>query len=484
MYSAGIHCAFTGITKTSFIAFWNCLLLYSALVVNAEVQLQDLVIIVLSQPTEYHQERAEIFTDHLYKQTTSQTQKPVKLDIELIHKKWPSPGSWTILPVLSDIEKEYKSKKVVMFCEEETRVNLTKLLDNLKEFGDFSEPLFLGRVLRDKEASIIHHFAFHKNPSIFAYPDFAACVVFSLPLIQHVAKELASRSPPHTDFNIDPKHELALFIWDDGKGYPLTGVNFLCAGNEDEGCATSYPNKFPDCGKPVHEDAVYFGVKTCAKFHNDRVPIVQKTWGMEAKHLDFYSEISDPDIPTLSTGIPNTDSGHCGKLEAILKRMYTNPDIGHKKWFVIADDDTILGVSQLYRLLACYKSSEPFILGERYGFGVFRQSGYNYITGGGGIVLSQQALKQLMDATDGEFCSSDDSPDDMTLGAMLRRLDIPVIHSPLFHQARPNDYSADYLNHQEPVSFHKHWMIDPHEVYKKWFSKHISTAKHTKREEL
>lgn len=37
-------------------------------------------------------------------------------------------------------------------------------------------------------------------------------------------------------------------------------------------------------------------------------------------------------------------------------------------------------------------------------------------------------------------------------------------------QARPNDYASDYLAVQKPVSFHKHWMIDPIEVYNEWFS--------------
>ena len=32
------------------------------------------------------------------------------------------------------------------------------------------------------------------------------------------------------------------------------------------------------------------------------------------------------------------------------------------------------------------------------------------------------------------------------------------------------DYAPEYLDPQLPVSFHKHWMIDPVRVYSKWFS--------------
>lgn len=38
-------------------------------------------------------------------------------------------------------------------------------------------------------------------------------------------------------------------------------------------------------------------------------------------------------------------------------------------------------------------------------------------------------------------------------------------------QARPMDYASGYLAIQEPVSFHKFWMMDPEKVYNQWFKK-------------
>lgn len=35
-------------------------------------------------------------------------------------------------------------------------------------------------------------------------------------------------------------------------------------------------------------------------------------------------------------------------------------------------------------------------------------------------------------------------------------------------QARPEDYARDLLAHQVPISFHKHWNIDPVAVFNKW----------------
>ena len=42
---------------------------------------------------------------------------------------------------------------------------------------------FLGKPLHDQESTIIHHYAFAENPSVFKYPDFAAAWALSIPLV-------------------------------------------------------------------------------------------------------------------------------------------------------------------------------------------------------------------------------------------------------------------------------------------------------------
>jgi hypothetical protein len=71
--------------------------------------------------------------------------------------------------------------------------------------------------------------------------------------------------------------------------------------------------------------------------------------------------ISDPSIPGLvDLEVPNTDHGHCGKTEAIIKKvaeiMLEDPKL---HWLLISDDDTIL---------RCVKKiSRPEVFGK-YGF--------------------------------------------------------------------------------------------------------------------
>lgn len=54
------------------------------------------------------------------------------------------------------------------------------------------------------------------------------------------------------------------------------------------------------------------------------------------------------------------------------------------------------------------------------------------------------------------------------LSAALARGRVQTTVLNLIFQARPEDYARDFLAHQVPISFHKHWNIDPVAVFNKW----------------
>lgn len=123
-------------------------------------------------------------------------------------------------------------------------------------------------------------------------------------------------------------------------------------------------------------------------------------------------------------------------------------------------------ISSLSEYLGCFDRNDHIYLGERYGYNLFSQdNGYNYITGGGGIVFNLKSLKKLVKSCS---CPSISSPDDMIISSCLKQHNIHPIHSSLFHQARPNDYSSDIID-KNTISFHKFWQINPYEIYKKFF---------------
>ncbi|XP_034024283.1 beta 3-glucosyltransferase a [Thalassophryne amazonica] len=438
---------------------------------NNQLDLREIVFIIQSQSNSFHVRQAERRKAHLLKQAQNLTETPPV--VLLLHSLSDNEGDWSILPLLPFLSYSFgKNSSWVVFLEEETNVRMAKLAQVLAKF-DRSKEWFLGKPLYDDESTIIHHYAFAENPSIFKYPDFAAAWSLSIPLVVRLANKVRDE-PLKSDFTIDLKHEIALYIWEEGKGPHLTAVPELCTQPEDsaeaQDCATTLSSESPLCGKPVRKEEIFVAVKTCRKFHNERVPVIKQTWEKDALFLEYYSDYADPSIPTINLGIPNTERGHCGKTFAILKRFLSSAT-PNTEWLLVVDDDTLISLPRLQILLSCYNPSELVCLGERYGYGL-SQGGYSYITGGGGMVFSRKAVVRLLNS--GCKCYSNDAPDDMVLGMCLNALGLSVTHNPLFHQARPEDYARDFLAHQVPISFHKHWNIDPIAIFNKWLKDDLS----------
>lgn len=154
----------------------------------------------------------------------------------------------------------------------------------------------------------------------------------------HLEKEV-----PSMDFSIDVQHEVAMFIYNKNKGFNLTDVKDFCVSRniKDSTCATTVEKEVPDCGVTSDED-VFIAVKTCEKFHKERLPFVLKTIGKDAKLVKYYSDKADSQIPTEFIGVKNTETGHCTKLFNIIKRAHTDANFKKKPWLVIIDDDTII----------------------------------------------------------------------------------------------------------------------------------------------
>ena len=57
------------------------------------------------------------------------------------------------------------------------------------------------------------------------------------------------------------------------------------------------------------------------------VPVIKKTWGPDARHLVFYSEIADAKIPTVSTGVPNTERGTNTTIHFFLRSSFFPNDV-------------------------------------------------------------------------------------------------------------------------------------------------------------
>uniref|UniRef100_A0A182PB35 Fringe-like glycosyltransferase domain-containing protein n=1 Tax=Anopheles epiroticus TaxID=199890 RepID=A0A182PB35_9DIPT len=460
----------------------------------------ELSFLVLSQPARFNAARAHHLKRSIVEQIRALDQEiaPNRPDsVFLTHELFPEQeGAWAITPILGHIraailKSSHQTARWLIVCEEQSHVNVSLLAHHLAN-EDYREKLFLGYPLYDREATIIHHFAFFKNPTSFLYPYLRAGIALTVPLVDHLVHLLAAGSPrpPLSDFFIDAAHEFALLVWQHGQGFPLQPRRYFCAkalpSCAIHGAASSHTDasgagrdspdqqQEPDCtDNPTDVDQIMFAVKTCSKYHKDRVPALKQTWTRYVPHLRYFSDVDDPSIPTIATSVPNSSAGHCAKTLEILQligdEIRYNRSLQAIRWVMLVDDDTILSPSSLARFLSCYDPDRDLYLGERYGYHLMGTDGggYNYVTGGGGIVLSVAILDALQQTCE---CPSASSPDDMILAACLQRLGIRPIHSPLFHQARPSDYAPELLlDRPGTVSFHKHWQIDPQQVYNRWF---------------
>ncbi|XP_076876300.1 beta-1,3-glucosyltransferase isoform X2 [Brachyhypopomus gauderio] len=446
-------------------------------------ELREVVFVIQSQKISYHAQRAEQKRGNIFHQ--AQTLNQGAPDVVFLHELSAYDGDWGILPALPRLAEDYcQSSLWVFFLEEETVINLARLLQVLARFGAGRE-WFLGRALHDDDATIIHHYAFSEEPDTFAYPDFIAGWALSCVLVKRLASYM-KYEPPKSDFTIDLKHEIALYIWEEAHGPALMPVHQFCSdlhgSPSTEHCASTVNTYLPSCGSPVEREDIFVAVKTCQKFHSDRVPVVKKTWAKDAMSLEYYSDLSDPTIPTTDLGVANTEKGHCAKTFAILSR-FAQGGVTRAPWLLLVDDDTLISLPRLRQLLRCYDPREAVGIGERYGYGLTK-GGYSYLTGGAGMVFSRVAVSRILSS--GCSCPSPDAPDDMVLGRCLSRLGLPVIHSPQFHQARPDDYPKELLLRQSPISFHKHWNINPIAVYQQWLLDtgepfhHLLTREHRK----
>ncbi|KAG5884353.1 hypothetical protein JTB14_030792 [Gonioctena quinquepunctata] len=451
--------------------------------VSSALDIKEIVFVISSQENEYNSNLAEeLKKEIIFQSLIVYGASPV---VHLTHRDFPHFAGWTILPIATDLmELHQKNASWIFFLQDYSSVKVHKVFNMLDKYNHCEEVL-VGHALYDEQTTIIHHFAFHDDPKSFKYPNLASGFAMTIALLSRISRQWEENSVYLSNFNIDVAHELAKYVWKDGcKGAVVRHESTLCSRHHYD-CAT-YPNPIQSCDIIVPRKNIFFAVKTCEKFHRERVPIVQKTWARHAPVVKYFSETQDTSIPTINLGVPNTQSGHCGKTIAIMRyvskiTMKNDTDI---RWIVIADDDTILGVTRLQQVLSCYDHTKKIAIGERYGYQIHEPFGYNYITGGGGMVFS---LPLLLDLAKKCKCPSIDYPDDMFLGVCMTKMGVKVTHVPGFHQARPDDYAAGYLETHEAVSFHKHWMIDPMKVYEKWFEESDNSLLETEtrlREEL
>ena len=368
-------------------------------------------------------------------------------------------GAWTLARTFRVLQARMgKTRQWLLLAPADLDVDVDALDARLAAL-DPAQPLFLGRALRDGAATPIHHYA---EPGL-AFPDASCGIVLSRALVEHLARAWAT-APPMQHITIDAPYELAKWIAEQ-TGTSLTDVPGLCGRTPRQAKAA-----------PVSASHVVFAVRTYSGFHGTRVPIVKSTWGKDLPRVVYYSDVADPAIPTVATGVANVKTGHCEKLAAVLRLL--RRDHADARWVVLADDDTLFDVPALLSRLGELDTGDgtPLVVGSRYGAGHNRpRDGADYPTLGAGAALDQAALQRIVDGW--IPCPSPETPDDMWLGATLKHVDIELIDEPGMHQEQPSAYAPEVLARAPAISFHRFAPQDPLAVYREFLAPERATPR-------
>ena len=460
------------------------------------------------------------------------------------------PGWWTYLPLLphlSDATNENNENSGnkgaaaasthrstvspwLVLVPPTVNVDDAKMRKALSTY-DPSEPWFLGNALEDTQWSILHHYA---EPAGFQYPDQRLGMALSGAVVDSVSAALRSSPGVSPDFHIDAPYEFAKYLNEAKSSGGEVGRNAIqlkhlpsifCTTTTTVGPATSLCGVAPAMerwqpspmdphrgagGGALEARDILVVVKTTKKNHMTRIPGIKATWLDDevAAHTLIFSETEDDRIPVTLQAVPNTERGHAGKLQSILRQtrpLVLDPATSEMfeageggggaaraavtkhlaaetaargfKWLAVVDDDTLLDLNGgVLVALSAHDWRERVMVGDIYGYGHqfnaegHRTTGYDYPTGGAGMYLSAAAVHEIVENMDGTGVRGEphylcepgaaDEPDDMWLGKCAQGLDVVQTQGAGMHQAHVSDYSDRRLQTGkevgEPVvSFHR-----------------------------
>ena len=358
------------------------------------------VFVVMSQPDRYHSKKAEECRNRLQK--SLKTREITTTPILVVGEDTPNHGAWTVFPIISHLGKKFNAAKWFIFLDEDSVVNL-EALENVLQ--DRANDHFFGYALADQDHTIIHHF---DEPNKLKYPHFGAGFILSGTVVSEVSTSMAENTRLDwlpNDFSIDAQYELAKALVDRRENHVLSHEPLFCLHYKQDNSCAIYPKSPSSCGETDQSvidmsKKVLFAVKTCKKYHDERLPVIKKTWAEAAPKIMYFSEVTDHNLGTVQLdGVENTEKGHCGKTMSIIKYFHEkNAQDKDWEWLVIADDDTILSVAKIISMLHCFDPNEEDVhLGQRYGYRVaYGRHGYDYVTGGGGMVFSRKMVATML----------------------------------------------------------------------------------------
>ncbi|XP_045120843.1 glycoprotein-N-acetylgalactosamine 3-beta-galactosyltransferase 1-like isoform X2 [Portunus trituberculatus] len=205
---------------------------------------------------------------------------------------------------------------------------------------------------------------------------------------------------------------------------------------------------------------------------------VKNTWGQRCDRLVFFSSSNDTSLQPDVLDVPEGYGYLWAKTKAGLTHLHENYPDYH--WYLKADDDTYVIIENLRYFLQGRDPNVPVYYGVK--FRRFVKQGY--MSGGGGYVLSREALRRFVTEalviTDQDKCATNSvkGSEDLQLGKCLESVGVAAGDS-LDETGRSRFFShgPQSLFFKQPLINRLHWywhyIWHPHTVGPDCCSRHI-----------
>lgn len=181
-----------------------------------------------------------------------------------------------------------------------------------------------------------------------------------------------------------------------------------------------------------------------------RTQHVKQTWAWRCDKVLYMSSVKT-DFPTVGLNVSEGRDNLYWKTIRAFQYIHQH-HLHEADWFLKADDDTFVVMENLRYTLSNYDPEKPLYLGRR--FKPFVDQGY--MSGGGGYVLSKEALRKYVKAIENRVCTHFSSIEDMALGKCMETLKVEPVDTrdvkgrQTFHPYPPNNYLIRQLPSSRP----------------------------------
>ncbi|XP_064614559.1 glycoprotein-N-acetylgalactosamine 3-beta-galactosyltransferase 1-like [Liolophura sinensis] len=165
---------------------------------------------------------------------------------------------------------------------------------------------------------------------------------------------------------------------------------------------------------------------------------VRATWGKRCNKLLFMSSVTNSSFPTIGLNISEGREHLTAKTMRAYDHVADNY-MDEADWFMKADDDTYVILENLRYFLSDVDPNEPVFYGHLFKTIVSQ----GYFSGGGGYVLSKEALKRFRGRQQKQ-CREDGGSEDVAIGKCMETLGVKTGTSlDAFGRSRFHCFSPD-----------------------------------------